>query len=300
MYYQHLSLLLMRLQIKPHLFHHYGFVWLCAVKPLWSWTENTFVQITFDSELSCQQHAALQLAKKIYEKAQPRSKAYADKNRTEITFKVDDLVLLATKNLKRKGSSKLLMPYCGPFKVTKVISPLAYQLDLPGRWRIHDVLHVSLLKPFKPRGSSQQYIPLPQLMEGEEEHEIESIVDHRIKEFKRRGKGFRTVRSFYVKWKHFSAEHDQWVTEANMTADFTFRNSLLDEYCNSHNLPLTIIKSVRSAPVRRKTHKRTRLAWFLESPFPRCGTVCRPTAWLITCWPWFWWLVVFVCHGVSD
>jgi len=122
------------------------------------------------------------------------------------------------------------------------------------------VFHVSLLKPFKPRGSSQQYIPLPQLVEGEEEHEIESIVDHRIKEYKRRGKGSRTVRSFYVKWKRFSAEHDQWVTESNMTADFTFRNSLLDEYCNSHNLPLPNIKSVRSAPVRRKTHKRTRLA----------------------------------------
>ena len=131
-----------------------------------------------------QQYAALQLAKKFYEKAQQRSKAYADKNRTEITFKVDDIVLLATKNLKRKGSSKLLMPYCGPFRVTKVVSHLAYQLDLPGRWRIHDVFHVSLLKPFKPRGSSQQYIPLPQLVEGEEEHEIESIVDHRIKEYR--------------------------------------------------------------------------------------------------------------------
>ena len=70
-----------------------------------------------------QQHAALQLAKKFYQKAQQRSKAYADKNRTEITFKVDDLVLLATKNLKRVGSSKLLMPYCGPFRVIKVVSP---------------------------------------------------------------------------------------------------------------------------------------------------------------------------------
>ena len=205
-----------------------------------------------------QQHAALQLAKKFYQKAQQRSKAYADKNRTEITFKVDDLVLLATKNLKRVGSSKLLMPYCGPFRVIKVVSPLAYQLDLPGQWKIHDVFHVSLLKPYKPRGSVSQYIPLPELVEGEEEHEIESIVEHRIKEFKRRGRGLTTIRSFFVKWKHFSDEHDQWVTEKDMTADFTIRNTLLDEYCKSHNIPLTIIKSARSAPVRRKTHKRVR------------------------------------------
>jgi hypothetical protein len=143
--------------------------------------------------------------------------------------------------------------------VTKVISPLAYQLDLPGQWKLHDVFHVSLLKPFKPRGSSSQYIPLPQLVEGEEEHEIDKIVDHRVKELKRKGKGSKTIRSFYVKWKHFSAEHDQWVTEADMTADFTFRNTILDEYCKSHDLPLTIIKSVRSAPARRKTRKQARL-----------------------------------------
>ena len=114
------------------------------------------------------------------------------------------------------------------------------------------------MKPYKPRGSVSQYIPLPELVEGEEEHEIESIVEHRIKEFKRRGRGSTTIRSFFVKWKHFSDEHDQWVTEKDMTADFTIRNTLLDEYCKSHDIPLTIIKSARSAPVRRKTHKRVR------------------------------------------
>ena len=108
-----------------------------------------------------QQQAVLKLAKKFYQQAQQRSKAYADRNRTEITFKEGDLVLLATKNLKRKGSLKLLMPYCGPCKVVQVISTLAYQLELPGRWRIHDVFHVSLLKPFKPRGDAAQFLPLP-------------------------------------------------------------------------------------------------------------------------------------------
>ena len=96
------------------------------------------------------------------------------------------------------------------------------------------------------------------MVECREDHEIDSIVEHRIKELKRRGRGSKTIRSFYVKWKHFSAEHDQWVTEADMTADFTFRNSLLDKYCKDRDLPSTITKSARCAPVRRKSHKRAR------------------------------------------
>ena len=120
------------------------------------------------------------------------------------------------------------------------------------------MFHVSLLKPFKPRGNPSQYLPLPELVEGEEEQEVEQIVNHRIKEYKRKGRDSKTVRSFFVKWKGFSSDHDEWVTEANMTADFTIRNSLLDEYCNSHDLALTVIKSGSSGTKLPRSNKRSR------------------------------------------
>ena len=37
----------------------------------------------------------------------------------------------------------------GPFFVTKRIGPVAYELELPLTWRIHPVVHTSLLKPFR-------------------------------------------------------------------------------------------------------------------------------------------------------
>lgn len=41
------------------------------------------------------------------------------------------------------------MQYFGPVQVTKVISPVAYEVDLPEKSRIHNVFHVSRLKKFK-------------------------------------------------------------------------------------------------------------------------------------------------------
>jgi hypothetical protein len=43
--------------------------------------------------------------------------------------------------------SKLIPKQMGPFKVIKEVSPVAYQLQLPAAWWIHDIFHASLLSP---------------------------------------------------------------------------------------------------------------------------------------------------------
>ena len=45
--------------------------------------------------------------------------------------------------------TKLNPKWYGPFVITKEISPVAYQLDLPPAWRIHNVFHCSLLSPYR-------------------------------------------------------------------------------------------------------------------------------------------------------
>ena len=42
--------------------------------------------------------------------------------------------------------SKLAPRYCGPFEMFAKIGPVAYHLALPPNIKVHDVLHVSLLK----------------------------------------------------------------------------------------------------------------------------------------------------------
>ena len=71
----------------------------------------------------------------------------ANRARRDLEFSVDDLAWLSTKNLPlRAGTRKLAALFAGPFRVTKIVSPVAFKLALPTEWRIHDIFHVSQLK----------------------------------------------------------------------------------------------------------------------------------------------------------
>jgi hypothetical protein len=120
------------------------------------------------------------------------------------------MVFLSTSNikLKFKGSPKLLPRWLGPFKVTKVINPVAYRIELPSNLKLHDIFHVSLLKAAHDRpGSTTVPPPAPEMVDGEWEYEVESILSHR---FLRNNKT-----EFLVKWLGYGPEHNTWETEAN-------------------------------------------------------------------------------------
>ena len=108
-------------------------------------------------------------------------------------FKVEDQVWLDTRNLKTNHHHKKIGPRReGPFKITKVIGPVTYQLNLPKSWRIHNMFHATLLRQYK---ETEVYganfpKPPPELIGGEEVYEIENILRHR-----KRGRGYQ----YYVK-----------------------------------------------------------------------------------------------------
>ena len=59
------------------------------------------------------------------------------------------------------------------------MSPVNYCLELPTQWSIHTVFHINLLTPYcetPTHGPNYQH-PLLDLVDGEEEYEVEKILD---------------------------------------------------------------------------------------------------------------------------
>ena len=96
-------------------------------------------------------------------------------------FITGDKVWLEARNLKRNIiDPKFTIKREGPFKITKVLSSLSYQLEIPKSWKIHPVFHALLLTPYKENDIHGPNFPQPppDLINGEEEYEVEWILKH--------------------------------------------------------------------------------------------------------------------------
>jgi len=87
-------------------------------------------------------------AKAALEKVQEEIKKFADRKRGEgEEYKVRDLVLLSTKDLKwqikGKRSEKLMERFVRPYKIKGIISSNVVELELPKTIKIHPVVNVS-------------------------------------------------------------------------------------------------------------------------------------------------------------
>jgi len=86
--------------------------------------------------------------KTVLGRAQEKIKKYADRKRREADdYKVGDLVMLSTKNLKyqmvRRRTEKLTKRFVDPYKIKKIVSLNAVELELPSTVKIHPVVNVS-------------------------------------------------------------------------------------------------------------------------------------------------------------
>ena len=80
-------------------------------------------------------HHAQELQKRAYDKG-VKTRSYAPGKK----------VWLNSKFIKTKRNRKLEAKFFGPFRVLYPVRKQAYKLELPKKWRIHDVFHVSLLE----------------------------------------------------------------------------------------------------------------------------------------------------------
>ena len=106
----------------------------------------------------------------------------ANRKRLNFTpFKKNQEVWLDMRNLKMNHHKKIAPKREGPFEIKGVLKPVTHQLKLPTTWKIHNVFHATLLRPYienKIYGNNYPR-PLPELLEGEEVYKVETILKHR-------------------------------------------------------------------------------------------------------------------------
>ena len=122
-------------------------------------------------------------AKAALEKAQEEMNKYTDRKRGEVDkYRVGDLVMLSTKDLKYQMASrrteKLTERFIDPYKVKKIISANAVELELPSTIRIHPVVNVSRICRYigQVKGQKKEQLA-PVIIEGEEEWEVKRILN---------------------------------------------------------------------------------------------------------------------------
>ena len=115
-------------------------------------------------------HHAQELQKRGHDKGvKPRSYASGDK------------VWLNSKYIKTKHNQKLEAKFFGPFRVPYLIGKQVYKLELPKKWRIHDVFHVSLLEQATTRKGrvDDENVELD-VSDKNGEYEVEAIWDSEV------------------------------------------------------------------------------------------------------------------------
>jgi hypothetical protein len=139
---------------------------------------------------------------------------------------VGQKVWLEARNLPIQTASRKMAPKrTGPFQITKKLGHVVYELALPKNWRIHNRFHVTLLTPVEENDVYGRHFdkPPPDLVRGEEEWEVEAIINHRI----RRGKT-----EFLVHWKGYPDSERTW----QKNTDLGNSKQLIAEYKKRHKL----------------------------------------------------------------
>ena len=124
-------------------------------------------------------------AKAALGKAQEEIKKYADRKRRKVDeYKVGDLVMLSTKDLKyqmvRRRTEKLMERFIGPYKIKKIVSTNMVKLELPSTIKIYPVVNVSRICKYigQVEGQKREQ-PALVIIEEEEEWEVERILNKR-------------------------------------------------------------------------------------------------------------------------
>jgi hypothetical protein len=142
----------------------------------------------------------------------------------------------------------------GHFKTIKLLKR-NYWLKLPFQWKKHPVFDATLLTPYHETDEHgpNHIMPPPDLIEGEEQYGVETIIQHR-----RKGNRYE----YLIKWKGYGSNENTLEPEANLSNS----EEILEEYKKTHQVDEIQSKSKQkllspssSNSTRRSTRSTRRL-----------------------------------------
>ena len=151
--------------------------------------------------------------KAVLGKAQEEMKKYTNRKRAEVDeYKVEDLVMLSTKDLKyqmiKRRIEKLTERFVGPYKIKKIVLTNAVELKLPSMIKIHPVVNVSRICKYigQIEGQRRKQLALV-IIEEEEEQKVEKILNKQW---------IRGKDKYLVQWKELIVESNTWEEKKNL------------------------------------------------------------------------------------
>jgi hypothetical protein len=196
------------------------FIGMTPFRALYNYDPLSFVEISFgDNRASMVQdwvqksEDILKELKDHLQRAHTQQKVQEDKHRVERTFEVGDLVYLRLQpyrqaSIKRSGGEKLQPRFFGPYRISRKVGVVAYELELPHGSKIHNIFHMSCLK----RAINQHITPLEVLPPLDEEGQL-VLVPEEILEVREKKLWRRSIREYLIKWKDLPIEDATWENE---------------------------------------------------------------------------------------
>ena len=163
---------------------HTPFELNCGFHPRMSYEEDVDPRSQSKSadELSAELRELMIVCQENLHYAQELQKQAHDKGVKPRSYAPGEKVWLNSKYIKTKRNRKLEAKFFGPFRVLHPVGKQAYKLELPKKWRIHDVFHVSLLEQDTTRKGRVHEENVEELDAGDDsgEYEVEAIRDSAV------------------------------------------------------------------------------------------------------------------------